>query len=220
MKQIDGEWVTVSDLIEKHERFIKKLLVPYWSSAQKMGYGRDDLYQQACIGVMNAYKTFDPEVGVKFLTHAGQHIRRSVWRGLNTYKPIKLPEHVIEIQVKVREQELEHESVENISAIVGHGREVVEAALAHMKNVIYADAEDEEGNNLMERIADRDNFDSVAFKDLVERFRQTLTKEEQFIMDKKLEEWTNIQIGKSLGISREWVRKKLLKMRAKYKQVS
>ncbi len=220
MKHIDGEWVTVSDLIEKHEGFIRQSLKPYWSSAQKMGYGQDDLYQHACIGIMNAYKTFDSDRGLKFLTHAGLHIRRSVWRGLNRYKPIKLPEHVIDIQVKVREQQLEQESVERIAEIVGHGKEVVEAALLHMKNVIYADAEDEEGNTLMERIEDADNFDSVAFKDLVERFRQTLTEEEQFIMDKRLDEWTNIQIGKSLGVSREWVRKKLLKMRAKYKRVS
>lgn len=58
-------------------------------------YGRgipyDDLFQQGCVGLMNAVKRFDPARGVRFSTYAVPVILFEIRRFTDTYKPMHVP---------------------------------------------------------------------------------------------------------------------------------
>lgn len=80
------------DLMEtlylRNRRFICKCVRPFRSVL----YDMDDLMQTAYFGLLEAAKTFNPELGYKFLTHAKYYITGTVRREVNRFNGV--PDYV------------------------------------------------------------------------------------------------------------------------------
>ena len=87
--------------LRKFDRLAHKVAAFYYNRYNGM-YDRDDLYQSARIGIVSAARTYDPEIGCEFITHAytcannavKKHIRDD--RGL-----IKVPQTAEGVQLTV-----------------------------------------------------------------------------------------------------------------------
>lgn len=63
--------------LKKFDRLAHKLAAFYFDRYQGR-YDKDDLYQAARLGIVNAARTFNPEVGCEFITHAYNCAKNSV----------------------------------------------------------------------------------------------------------------------------------------------
>jgi RNA polymerase sigma factor (sigma-70 family) len=60
-------------LIEKHNGYLRKVAFEY---AKKTGQNVDDLFQLACIGMINGIRRYDKSKGFKLLTYCQHYIKR------------------------------------------------------------------------------------------------------------------------------------------------
>jgi RNA polymerase primary sigma factor len=89
-----GDRDAINRIVEANTRLAAELARRARRSAT-LGY--DDLFQEACLGLIRAAEKFDPSLGNKFSTYATWWIRQSVARAqANTSRTIRLPVHVID----------------------------------------------------------------------------------------------------------------------------
>lgn len=62
---------------------------------------KEDLFQAGCIGLMTAYKKYDPSYGAKFSTYAYPHILGEMRRLVREEKPVKVSRNLRSLQGKI-----------------------------------------------------------------------------------------------------------------------
>ncbi|MFQ5901810.1 MAG: sigma-70 family RNA polymerase sigma factor [Thermodesulfobacteriota bacterium] len=77
-----GDKAAINRLIEANLRFVIKVVFKYWYP----GLPFMDLISHGCQGLMRAAEIFDPDRGVKFLSHAGDAIRNSIIKAIIEHK--------------------------------------------------------------------------------------------------------------------------------------
>lgn len=76
-----GDQAATDLLIESNLRFVVSVVFKYLHQ----GLPVMDLISDACLSMMNATKTFDPNMGVRFITYAFPLIKFRVWRSIQYY---------------------------------------------------------------------------------------------------------------------------------------
>jgi RNA polymerase primary sigma factor len=98
------------DLAAK-ERLINsnlRLVVKFARRFEGHGLSRDDLVQEAMLGLIRAAEKFDWRRGYKFSTYAVLWIKQSIQRGLdNTGRPVRIPAHIAQRERTVNRIEAE-----------------------------------------------------------------------------------------------------------------
>ena len=69
-------------------------------------YEQDDLYQVACMGVVKAYKNYNPNSNAKFQTYAYNYILGSVYEYVTSFKTIKIGEKNQKLSRKINEAKI------------------------------------------------------------------------------------------------------------------
>lgn len=69
-------------------------------------YEQDDLYQVACMGVVKAYKNYNPSSSAKFQTYAYNYILGSVYEYVTSFKTIKIGEKNQKLSRKINEAKI------------------------------------------------------------------------------------------------------------------
>lgn len=77
-----GDEASRNHLVESNLRFVIKVVFQYWSP----GLPLMDMISEGCQGLVKAAKTFDPDMGFRFLSYAGVAIVQGVIRAIQDHK--------------------------------------------------------------------------------------------------------------------------------------
>lgn len=77
-----GDEAARNCLVESNLRFVLKVVCRHWSP----GLPIMDMVSEGCYGLMRAAKTFNPDMGYRFLTYAGNAIAQAVIRAIENHK--------------------------------------------------------------------------------------------------------------------------------------
>lgn len=80
-----GDEAARNRLIESNLRFVLKVVYQYWSP----GLPLTDLISGGCQGLIKATKTFNPDMGIRFLTYAGSSIAHGIIGAIQDHKRYK-----------------------------------------------------------------------------------------------------------------------------------
>jgi RNA polymerase sigma factor (sigma-70 family) len=83
-----------NELVERNLRLVRAL-AGRWERSTAAGIDGDDLFQEACLGVIRAAEKFDPQRGFRFSTYATWWIRQSLARAVDAHsRTIRIPVHI------------------------------------------------------------------------------------------------------------------------------
>ncbi len=77
-----GDETARNCLVESNLRFVLKVVCRHWSP----GLPIVDMVSEGCYGLIRAAKTFNPDMGYRFLTYAGNAIAQAVIRAIENHK--------------------------------------------------------------------------------------------------------------------------------------
>jgi RNA polymerase primary sigma factor len=192
------------------------------------GLGLDDLVGEGNLGLIRATEEYDPSFGTRFSTYASYWIKQSIRQALNsTTATIRLPAHMVNLLNRWRraERELRRRNGEAPTAgqiadeldLTPGQRVLIECALRASKLGVAGRGGDEDEPSRAEELADPSEPPESALMDdeqrhdlhrrlsrLDDRERTILTL--RFGLDGR-PPLTLKEVGKRLGVTREWVRK-------------
>lgn len=181
------------------------------------GYGKDDLFQAGCIGLIKAVDNFDLSVGVKFSTYAVPMIIGEVKRYLRNKNSLRIPRSIRDTAYRVLKMrnEIEGEYEEATTEEIARRLEIKESEVAYALDAIsdtvslYEPVYSKEGDTLliMDQLADEFNTDdrwaeNVALKNALECLNK---REKRIITLRYFEGKTQTEISKEIGLSQAQV---------------
>jgi RNA polymerase primary sigma factor len=192
------------------------------------GLGFEDLVGEGNLGLIRAVKEYDPEFGTRFCTYASYWIKQAIREALiTTTATIRLPAHTVGLVTRWHRAERDlyrrlgrPPGVDRIAAELGLSdgqRHLVERALGTLRLVPDVAGDDEDGGRRTEEAVDpRDGPDAGLLRteetdDLYRRLDR-LDPRERTIVALRYglgggEPQTLMEVGRRLGMTREWVRK-------------
>lgn len=183
------------------------------------GIDYDDLYQVACIALINAVNRFEPSKGVKFASFATPTVIGELKRHFRDKGSlIRVPRRIYEVYKKVNHAK-EHltqtlQRVPRVDEIAAHINMSEESVLEILESgntynmqsfdqSIYADDDVE----LYETIgADDITFTRIENRDFLERsFERFNVAEKEFIVERFIRKKTQKEIARSMGVSQMFI---------------
>lgn len=183
----------------------------------------EDLMQEGLVGLLEAAKRYDPTKGIRFTTYARWWVRAQITRCIeNTGRLIRIPGGAIEQTRNIQTiiDQCTNEGLEiNVTEIasgLGISKKRANMLLAQ-QGTISLDAEDNEGNSLMETVASNTDSADTEFElqealDVIQtKFSDLLDHREQFILTHHFgldgqPKQTMKEIGAQISLSKERVR--------------
>lgn len=202
------------ELIEEHMYIVDILSNKYVGK----GIEKDDLYQVASLGLINAVDRFDPSKGYAFSSFATPTIMGELKRYFRDKGwVIRVPRRIqnlykkINVAKKILPQELQRvPTTADIADYLGEDEETILETMEASKvytpqslDMKYTVQKGENSIDLAEIIGEEDkNFDSIELKDLIDKSKARLTDLEKEILELRYYEGrTQVDIAESLDIS-------------------
>ncbi len=192
------------------------------------GYkSKEDLFQVGCIGLMNAYKKFDPNFGVKFSTYAYSHILGEMRKLVRMDKGIKISRDITKFYLKIEKYSLilsqklmRYPTTKEISDFTGIPEETIIECM-RTKNIMQSIDEpiqmDSKEVTLHDYISDnREDINTLLA--LKEELNQLSKQEREIIEGRYLYDLTQSELAEKLGMTQVQVSRKEKKIKQKIKQ--
>ena len=178
-------------------------------------YDKDDLYQVAMLGLIDAHKHYDESFNTKFSTYAYYYIVGEVNKYIRESSSLKVSRNLIDLNKKViKTKELMSQKLGRdptnleISLYLEVDEEVINNAIIACSEVSQIENED---------INSYDNITSSTILDLREEIKKLPKTEKNLIMARYYDELTQSETSKILGISQVQVSRKEKKVLQKLK---
>lgn len=189
----------------------------------------EDLYQEGIIGLIRAYKNFNPEYNVKFSTYAFTFIVGEVHKYIRENKALKVSRDLIKLGKKIREyidKHIEVRGYEPSTLDIANMLEIPEpkviSALESLSSVKSLDMEindDGRALTLMDMTASSEKISKEQMLDLKEAFKYLSDDEKYLLVNRYYKDFTQSEIAKELGVNQVYVsrleKKALSKMKSK-----
>lgn len=202
---------------EAREQIVKENVGLVWCVARRF-YGRgaepEDLFQIGCIGLLKAIDKFNLSYNVKFSTYAVPMISGEIRRFLRDDGMIKVSRSLKELSYKIlQERERMTKSLgrepdlQELSEQLGIEREEIVQAMESASEVesLYKPIHQKEGSEirLMDKLEEKEKREEKVLDRIVlQEILEILTPEErQLIYLRYFADKTQIDVGKTLGIS-------------------
>ena len=186
---------------------------------------KDDLYQAGRLGMIEAYKNYNPNMNCKFTTYAFTYILGEMKKLVRTDKGIKVSREISKLNLKIEKayillsQKLMKEpSIKEIANFLEVPEYIVSDAILSTNKIKSIDEPvNDEGSalTLQDVIGESNNIDELL---LLKESLNNLNKEERQIIDNRyFKDYTQSETSKIIGISQVQVSRKEQKVLEKLK---
>ena len=211
----------ITNLIMNNERLIYSI-----ANYFKNYNSKEDLYQAGCLGLITAYKKYDPNMNCKFTTYAYPYILGEMRRLVREDKGLKISREITKLNLKIEKayvlltQKLMKEpSIEEISRFLEIPEFCVSEAILSLNKIKSIDEPvNDEGREftLQDVIGKSENIDELI---MLKELLQGLNSEEKAIIDNRyMKDYTQSETSKLVGMSQVQVSRKEQKVLQKLKQ--
>lgn len=208
------------EFIEENIKLVYLVAGKMRAAAEKQGFEFDDLVQVGSMGLLKAYEKYNPELfNVKFSTYAVPTIKGSILRYLRD-NPIGLryPRPVRQLAIKIVREELEERGAEEISKVLDVEISQVEEARWYLVNkqvkslneVVFES--DGKPISMFEQIGNNDDCTGLLVRDFI----HSLSGREQRIVEWIMQNYSQTEIGKKIGVSQVQVSRLIHGIRSKF----
>lgn len=207
------------DSILEYEDLIYKMISRY------KNFDKEDLYQVAMIGLMNAKKNYNRNENTKFSTYAYYYILGEINNYIRDSNPIKISRDLLHLNKslehakEIMAQRLKREpTTEELSVFLEVPVEKIEEALIATKRVESLDyTYSEEENDLYNSFGQEETKMTEDFLDLKSAIQNLPVEDQQLIIARYYTGLTQQETSKSLGMSQVQVSRKETKILQKLK---
>lgn len=196
-------------LLEKHEKMIHKILKEYKYFVNNTIFEYDDLLQEARIGFLEAYRTFDKTKGVKFSTYATFKIKNHLYDFITDKKNIiKLPSYFITIWKVIEENDFKESDAKKVSELTNRPiKQVFEAFKWYKQNRMKSLSQPIKGKNdkkeiTYEEFATNEDDLTIIFTN---EFLDTLDAKTKMIVILKMKDLSQKEIGEMLNLTQNTI---------------
>lgn len=211
----------ITNLIQNNEKLI------YSISNYFKNYGsKEDLYQTGCLGLIRAYKKYNPNMNCKFTTYAYPYILGEMRKLVREDKGMKISREITKLNLKIEKayalltQKLmkEPSTLEIANYLEIPEYYVSEAILSLNKIKSIDEPINSEGRELtLQEVIGKSNYidDLILLKESL----NNLTKEERILINNRyVNDYTQSETSKIIGMSQVQVSRKEHKVLEKLKQ--
>lgn len=211
----------ITNLIIENERLIYSI-----ASFFKNYNSKEDLYQAGCLGLITAYKKFNPDMNCKFTTYAYPYILGEMRKLVREDKGLKISREITKLNLKIEKayillsQKLMKEpNIEEIANYLEIPEFYVSEAILSLNKIKSIDEPvSSEGREftLQDVIGKKENIDELI---MLRESLTSLNKEEKAIIDNRyMKDYTQSETSKLVGMSQVQVSRKEQKVLQKLKQ--
>ena len=211
----------ITELIMNNERLIYSIANYFKNYKYK-----EDLYQAGCLGLISAYKKYNPNMNSKFTTYAYPYILGEMRKLVREDKGLKVSREITKLNLKIEKayillsQKLmkEPSTLEIARFLEIPEFYVSEALLSSNKIKSIDETINDEGKDftLQEVIGKSENIDDLI---MLKELLMGLNKEEKEIINSRyIKDYTQSETSKLVGISQVQVSRKEQKVLQKLKQ--
>ncbi len=186
---------------------------------------KEDLFQQGVIGLMKAYEHYDPNMNVKFSTFAYSHIWGEMNKLVTEDKTMKVSRSIRKLNLKIERAMIiltqsygREPSVDELVDYLGvTPYEIREALMSRQptRSIDEPICMDGKEMSLHETIADKRESHIDELLALKEQLQQLTAEEKRLIEARYMEDMTQSEVSKMLGMSQVQVSRKEDKIKCK-----
>lgn len=208
------------------ENLIKEYESLIWAIAQKFPYykNKDDLFQVGCVGLIEAYKNFNKDLGTKFSSYAYFYILGEMKKLVREDKNIKISRDINKLNLRIEKvyylliQKLNRiPNTKEIAEAIDVAEELVVSAL-NARNVVQSMEEpiNSDGKEITyhELIGDK-KLDIDMLLDLKYQLNNLPNDEKELIYKRYLYNKTQSELAKELNTSQVQISRKEQKILSK-----
>ena len=187
---------------------------------------REDLYQAGCLGLINAYKRYNPNMNCKFTTYAYPYILGEMRKLVREDKGMKISREITKLNLKIEKayilltQKLMKEpSIEEISRYLEIPEYYVAEAILSLNTIKSIDEpinSDGKEYTLQDIVGNSNNIDDLIL--LRDSLNNLSNDEKDLINNRYINDYTQSEISKMVGMSQVQVSRKEHKILEKLKQ--
>lgn len=210
-----------NELIMEYSNYIYGL-IKYFN-----GYkNKDDLYQAGWIGLIMAYKKYDPNMGAKFTTYAFSFILGEMYKLVREDKGIKISRSISSLNLKIEkatillsQKLMRYPTLGEIATFLGVDVSVIEESIRASQIISSIDeAINDDGKDIT--LHDKIGSNGLDLDTLVALKQELLNlseEERKIITNCLIENKNQEEVAKDMGISQVQVSRKLTKVKNKIK---
>lgn len=188
----------------------------YSVCSKYQGYNdKEDLHQVGMIGLMNAYKNYDQNRGVKFSTYAFPYIVGEVSTYVRENKALKVSRDMVRLGRKINEYIQKHfevrgyePSITDIALMLDTSPDRIISALEACKNTKSLDEEindDGKAITLLDVTPTKENISKEQMLDLKEAFKYLSNDEQILVINRYFKDLTQSEVAKLMNVNQVYV---------------
>lgn len=211
----------ITNLILNNEKLIYSI-----TNYFKNYNSREDLYQAGCLGLISAYKKYDPNMNCKFTTYAYPYILGEMRKLVREDKGIKISREITKLNLKIEKayvlltQKLMKEpTTYEIASFLEIPEYYVSEAILSLNKIKSIDEPvNGEGKEftLQDVIGESNNIDDLIL--LRDSLNKLTEDEKELINNRYVNDYTQSETSKIIGMSQVQVSRKEHKVLEKLKQ--
>ncbi|WP_245831047.1 sigma-70 family RNA polymerase sigma factor [Sediminibacillus massiliensis] len=220
-KVINGEPMTEEECLRKNIGLVCKVAKKYVIATKYNLITMDDLVHQGYLGLIYAFRNYDPAYGSAFSSFAVPCIEGDILKFLRDKSTVvKIPRSLFELANQIKKQGLSDKTGKEIAITLNVDLRKVQDALKSMESTKSIDSKVRLNNTDVVTLADQIGKDNDFTEGTVQDFLSKLPEGLRTIVEMKMDGYSQKEIGSFLSVSQPTISKSIKVARKLYKEYS